>query len=169
MIEEFFGKDSMRLKEIIHEDYVNYKKPSLFLGTCFCSFKCCREQGVDCSICQNQSFMNYPVKEVEDEKIVDMFLSNPLTKAVVIGGLEPFDQWKELKSFVECFRKRTDADVVIYTGFYRSEIEQRVKELKTFPNIILKFGRFKLNGKKHFDEVLGVELANQEQYGEKIS
>ena len=42
----------MIIKGIIDEDFVNYKKPSMFLGTCFCDLKCCREKGHEtCDTC----------------------------------------------------------------------------------------------------------------------
>ena len=41
--------------------------------------------------------------------------------------------------------------------------------LKKYSNIIIKFGRFIPNQKPHYDPVLGVELASDNQYGEKIS
>ena len=42
-------------------------------------------------------------------------------------------------------------------------------QLKTYKNIILKVGRYLPDYEKHFDEVLGVELASPNQYGIKIS
>lgn len=159
----------MRLKEMIHEDYSNYRLPSMFLGTCFCTWKCCKEQGVDHSVCQNSGFGRYPIVEISDEKITELFLENPLSKALVIGGLEPFEQWEELQKLVLAFRARTEADVVIYTGFYPDEIQAKVEWLKRFPNVIIKFGRYKQGDTPHFDEVLGVELANKEQFAERIS
>ena len=41
--------------------------------------------------------------------------------------------------------------------------------LKKFKNIIVKFGRYRPNFQKHFDEVLGVELASTNQYAKRIS
>ena len=60
-------------------------------------------------------------------------------------------------------------DVVIYTGYNKEEIADKIEVLKKFKNIIIKFGRFIPNSKKKYDEVLGVELASENQYGEKIS
>ena len=41
----------MKLKNIIVEDFINYKLPSMFLITCSCNWKCCKEAGNN--ICQN--------------------------------------------------------------------------------------------------------------------
>ena len=40
--------------------------------------------------------------------------------------------------------------------------------LKKYKNIIVKFGRFIPNQEKQYDEVLGVYLASNNQYGEKL-
>ena len=36
-------------------------------------------------------------------------------------------------------------------------------------NIIIKFGRYIPNQEKHYDDVLGIELASDNQYAEVIS
>ena len=38
-----------------------------------------------------------------------------------------------------------------------------------YSNIIIKFGRFIPNREPHFDEVLGVNLASNNQYAKRIS
>jgi hypothetical protein len=37
-----------------------------------------------------------------------------------------------------------------------------------FDNIVIKFGRYRPGQQKHFDEVLGVELASDNQYAKRI-
>ena len=98
----------------------------------------------------------------------------PITKAIVLGGLEPFDSFGDLCGFVDYVRIFTEDDIVIYTGYTEEEYNSekwRVlrKWLKRFPNIIIKFGRFIPNQEKHYDEVLGVELASPNQYARRIS
>jgi hypothetical protein len=44
-----------------------------------------------------------------------------------------------------------------------------LEEFKQFKNIIIKFGRFVPNQEKHYDEVLGIELASPNQYARRIS
>ena len=44
-----------------------------------------------------------------------------------------------------------------------------INNLKQFPNIIIKFGRFIPNQQSHYDEVLGINLASDNQYAKKIS
>lgn len=157
----------MKIKEIIYEDYVNYRKPSLFIGVCECDWKCCKEDSA-CR-CQNQPFANYPTVSIPNQKIISQYLANPLTHAIVFGGLEPLRQWEEVKAFINEFRTQSDDDVVIYTGYYPHEIENQLKEIIVYPNIFFKFGRYRVGDKPHYDEVLGVELPNKEQYGKRLS
>ena len=93
----------------------------------------------------------------------------PLTSAIVFGGLEPMDQFTELVQLIKEFRKYTEDDIVIYTGCTREEIDGKVNWLTdNFTNIIIKFGRFIPNRNKKYDDVLGVWLASDNQYAEKI-
>lgn len=157
----------MVLKGFIEEDICNYKKPSMFLGTPSCSFKCEKECGE--KVCQNSALATSPAKYYLDENLIRRYLANPITSAVVIGGLEPFDSFDMVFDFIKLFRKKTDDDIVIYTGYNKDEIELEVLQLERFPNIYIKFGRFIPHQKSRFDEVLGVELASDNQYGERIS
>ena len=36
----------MRVKTVVDEDFTNYKKPSMFIGTISCGGKCCIEAGM---------------------------------------------------------------------------------------------------------------------------
>lgn len=40
------------LKDIIAEDFVQYKKPSMFLVSRVCDWKCCKDAHIDYSVCQ---------------------------------------------------------------------------------------------------------------------
>lgn len=159
----------MRLKFIKDEDFVNYKKASMFLGTITCSFKCCKELNLPCTICQNEPWFNQPITNKDDTEIVKRFITNPFTAAVVIGGLEPLDQFEELINLIREFRKKTEADIVVYTGYREDEIQGQIEQLKQFSNIIIKVGRYVPNASSRFDEVLGVTLASDNQYAIKIS
>lgn len=161
----------MRIKQLLHEDFVNYKKPSMFIGTSYCTGKCYKELGLPCTICQNDALQKLEILDMSSARITSMYINNPITQAIVFGGLEPFDQFDELYDFIEELRNSwyCDDDVVIYTGYNKDEIEKQVTMLKDFPNIIIKFGRYIPNQKSHFDEVLGVNLASDNQYAERIS
>ena len=159
----------MHLKFIKRDDFVNYKKCSMFLGTTSCDWKCCKESNIPCSICQNYPWSNNPVKEFNNEDIINMYLSDGLEESIVFGGLEPMLQFGELVAFMHAFRKACDDDIVIYTGYYKAEIEKEIEILKKYKNIIVKFGRYIPNRPSRYDEVLGVTLASGNQYAEKIS
>ena len=49
------------------------------------------------------------------------------------------------------------------------EIIDQVEKLMDFKNIIIKFGRYIPDRPSKFDEVLGVTLASDNQYAERIS
>ena len=151
----------MRVKGIIDEDFVNYKKPSMFIVSSYCTFKCDKEAG--CQVCQNSDLANSPIIDIDNNDIIKRYLDNPITEAVVIGGLEPFDTFEELYQFIKDFRRKSNDNIIIYTGYYPEEISEKIRQLSLFLNIIIKFGRFIPNQKSHYDVVLGVDLASDNQ------
>lgn len=159
----------MKIRNLMDEDIVNYKKTSMFIATCYCDFKCCTELGLDICICQNSPIAQSKIINMSDERIVKRYVKNKLTHAVVIGGLEPFKQFDEMMELIKCFREQTEDDIVIFTGYYENEISNELEQLKQFKNIIIKYGRYIPGHEIHFDEVLGVNLASDNQYAEKIS
>ena len=150
------------VKDIKEEDFVNYKKPSMFLAFPYCDFKCDRENGSP--ICQNSSLVREKDIEVDMDQIIQRYLDNPITKAMVFGGLEPFDSYEDMLGLVLRLRAVSDDEVVIYTGYKEAEISLQIAELKALGNIIIKFGRFIPDQDAHFDPVLGVNLASSNQY-----
>lgn len=158
----------MHIKGVETERFQDYKYPSMLIAFPKCSFKCDKECGR--RVCQNSPLVSAPTREVNVGELVWKYLSNPITKAVVCGGLEPFDSFDELVELVTKFREaQCDDDIVIYTGYRKEEVSEQLKELARFPNIVVKFGRFVPDKAPHRDHVLGVQLANDEQYGERIS
>jgi hypothetical protein len=63
---------SMLIKGIKDEDFVNYKKTSMFIIFPKCDFKCDRE--ASCSICQNSSLTHEPNFEIEPKEIVERYM-----------------------------------------------------------------------------------------------
>lgn len=157
----------MIIKQLLDEDFINYKKPSMFIGFPSCSWKCDKECGMQ--VCQNSALASSPIKDIRFKTIVNRYINNPITSSVVCGGLEPFDAWDDLYGLIAYLRVSTQDDIVIYTGYYKEEIEEYIDKLKVFPNLIVKFGRYIPNHEKHFDEVLGIYLASDNQYAERIS
>lgn len=160
----------MRVKAIVAEDFINYKLPSMFVSSCFCDWKCCTEIGIDIGVCQNAPLSKSETKNIDNQTIYEKFITNPITKAVVIGGLEPFLQFEEVINLIKLFRNQGEnCPFVIYTGYYPPEIENKLQRLKHYNNIIVKFGRYIPNRPSRFDLILGVTLASDNQYAEVIS
>lgn len=161
----------MRVKNIVYEDFVNYKKPSMFIGTISCNGKCCIEAGIPLSVCQNDACRTQETLDISNDGICALYLENKVSEAIVFGGLEPFEQFNELYWFINMLRYKygCNDDVVIYTGYYPDEIVEEIYMLSSFPNIIVKFGRYIPNDTPRYDEVLGVTLASSNQYAQKIS
>lgn len=157
----------MEVKGVLYEDYVNYKKPSMLVMFPKCSFKCDKECGSQ--VCQNSALAQGATIVVSADHLMKVYMANPFTSAIVCGGLEPMDSFDYLLNFVHIIRKYTEEDIVIYTGYNEDEIEEIVYQLKQYPNIYIKFGRYIPNQTPHYDEVLGIKLASDNQYGKKVS
>ncbi len=160
---------TITLKGIIDEDFVNYKVPSMTLMFPYCSLKCDYDYGQ--SICQNSSLLKERNVTVNIENLCERYLQNPITESLVFQGMEPLDSWEEMLNFIHCLRitYRCNDPIVIYTGYNKSEIEDKCDALSLYGNIIIKYGRFIPNQKTHYDEVLGVNLASDNQYAEALS
>lgn len=160
----------MKLRGIVAEDFCNYRMPSLFLASTKCDWKCCVEQGIDISVCQNNPIASTPVIDIYDWQIYNVFISNPITKAVVIGGLEPLLQFDEIHNLIHTFREYGEqCDFVIYTGYYPYEILREIAALSQFQNIVMKFGRYIPDRPSVYDDVLGVNLASNNQFAVRLS
>lgn len=157
----------MKIKGIIDEDFTNYKKASMFIAFPHCTFKCEQECGLHC--CQNKDLIDEPNIELSEFAIASRYSFNMITNAIVIGGLEPFDDWNDLETLVNALRSVTQDDIVIYSGYNEDEIKDKLRILCRYKNIIVKFGRFVPNSALRYDEVLGVILASDNQYARRIS
>lgn len=174
----------MKVKGIVDEDFVQYKKPSMFIIMPNCSFKCDKECGKP--VCQNSDLAAAPIIDINSVELVDRFYNNPITEAVIFGGLEPFDSFDEMHELISilweiyncAYGIKKAPDIVIYTGYYPVEIEDKLKMLKFCKNsdlridkdmnIIIKFGRFIPNSTPIHDDLLGVDLASCNQKAMKL-
>lgn len=150
----------MKCKGIVSEDIVNYKKISMFIIFPSCTFKCGRKE------CQNSSLVSTQNIEITIEEIINMYIYNPLTSAIVCGGLEPFDSQQDLEELVKNLREVTQDDIVIYTGYTEEELLNN--PIFNYNNIIVKFGRYLPNQESHYDEILGVKLSSPNQYAKRM-
>lgn len=173
----------MKIKAIIDEDFVNYKLPVMYIALPYCTFKCDKENGVQ--YCINCDLAKEPDIEVTKESLIERYISNPISKGIVLAGLEPLDSFMELFAFVDCFRRQYNREdpIIIYTGYTEEELingqfsNKEMKKDKTFGEewksltkygVIVKFGRFRPDQEKHYDEVLGVYLASDNQYAKEF-
>lgn len=159
----------MIVKGVIDEDFINYKKPSMIIEMPTCTFKCDKDYGKP--ICQNSNLVIAQNIEIDALQIIYRYLTNPITKAIVFQGLEPFDSFDDMISIIYELRQNymNQDDIIIYTGYNKDEIKNKIEYLKKYPNIIIKFGRYIPNQSSHFDDILGVKLASSNQYAERIS
>lgn len=151
--------------DVVFEDFVNYKKPSMVIEFPYCTFKCNHECGKN--ICQNYQLKDSEVLELEPDDLISEYSKDPVTEAVVMQGLEPFDSMDDVIAFVDRFRDSFNDDIVIYTGYNEDEID--VSSLKKYKNIIVKYGRYIPGKTPHFDKELGVMLYSDNQYSKRIS
>ena len=160
---------NITIKEIRDEDFTSYKKPSMVIGFARCSWKCEKECGM--RVCQNGALAQAPDRIIGVKTIINRYINNPITSAIIMAGLEPFDSEEDLFVLVSYLRVATQDDIVVYTGYTKEEIQDReiYKYLLNAKNIIIKFGRFIPNQHPHYDEVLGVKLASDNQHAERIS
>ena len=162
--------DTIKIKGCVVEDFVNYKHPSMYIGIGGCDFKCCKEANIDISICQNSTLAQQKELDISLKMLYNTYINNDITKAIVVGGLEPMTRFDDVIELIGYFRANNCQDTfVIYTGYYPYEIKDKLAKISIYPNIIVKFGRFIPNHNPHYDEVLGVNLISDNQYAEVIS
>lgn len=134
----------------------DYKKASYYIPIgVTCTWKC--------KECFNKHWDNTTPIPINIKHILKRYYVNHLLDSVVLAGLEPFDNFEQLKLFIRMFRGFFEDDVVVYTGYYLGEIHEKVHQLKGY-NVLVKFGRYIPNISPIFDEKLGVNLASNNQY-----
>jgi hypothetical protein len=148
----------MKVIDIKDVDFVNYKLPSMYIIMPYCSFKCGAEY------CQNAALSQEKIIDMPIFEIIDMFKRNPVSKAIVFGGLEPFDSTEDLRSFMMDFRYYNKEPVVIYTGYTEEEVKRKFDWIFFYENVIIKYGRYIPGEESHYDEILGVNLSSNNQY-----
>jgi hypothetical protein len=162
----------MIIKGLIDEDFINYKKPAMVIEFPYCTFKCDKECGQ--LVCQNSPLVNEPNIEISYDDLLTRYINNPITEAIIFQGLEPCDSISDVINLILWLRLKYNCkdDIVIYTGYKEEEIKWLIDILSSNTlintNIIIKFGRYIPNQEPHFDPILGVNLASDNQYAKKI-
>ena len=157
----------MEIKGLTDTNFTDYKLPSLYIATPYCSFKCDKECGR--AVCQNSALTHSITYNVSNAAIAKIYNDNPITKAIVFGGLEPLDSADLFETINELQAACEIQRVVIYTGYTEEEIQSQFPQLLSLHNLVIKYGRFIPDQKSHFDEVLGVTLASNNQYAKEYN
>lgn len=155
----------MKLKVILDETYGDFEKAAMLLVAPTCYQKCVG--------CQNLYLTNVRTKTYSDEYIVNRFLKNQFTEAIIIGGLEPLDDIDDVYSFVLNLLAMTYSanrpTLVIYTGYTLTELpelegwDEVETALKMYNKALVKFGRYIPNKPSVWSPELGVYLASNNQ------
>lgn len=162
--------EKIKLKGIIWEDLINYKKIGTTLMFPKCSFKCDTENGVQ--LCQNRGLAAAPSQWHDIDDIMDRYMHTDLSEAIILQGLEPLDSLLDVYIVAAALKEwEIKTPLIIYTGYKKSEISPTI--LRTLSSqipgdFIMKWGRYIPNQSPHYDPVLGVMLASDNQYGEYI-
>ena len=141
----------MKIKGLTDTNFTDYKLPSLYIATPHCSFKCDKECGR--AVCQNSALAHSITYNVSNAAIAKIYNDNPITKAIVFGGLEPLDSADLFETINELQAACKIQRVVIYTGYTEEEIQSQFPQLLSLHNLVIKYGRFIPDQKSHFDEV----------------
>lgn len=157
--------------DIIENDIINNCKFTFNISSgIHCTFKCCKECGSN--VCQNSELTKRSIVHSDIDTIINKYLSQNISKCITFQGLEPLDNLKQLLWFIYYFRKISNDDIIIWTGYTKKECDDLLHLITSkmkWSNIIIKFGRFVPNQKPHYDEVLGIELISDNQFAERIS
>lgn len=154
----------MRVKQIIDEDFVNFKTPSMVI-----IFPRCKGWKCGQHLCHNNTLAQMPDINIAADEIVRRYLGNHISTALVCSGLEPLDSNADLCNLMVAFRNATPDPIVIYTGYSEELVVKHYRHLYNIRNVIVKFGSYIPGHQPHYDAVLGVSLPSDNQYAKQIS
>lgn len=156
-------EELITIKSVTDVDFLQYKRPSMFISFPYCTFKCGKD------ICQN--YPQYGTTKnivVPARWVVDRYVDNPISEAFVFGGFEPLDSFEDVAVLIRDIRSVTNDVIIVYTGY---EIDEpRPKNFVQFlenadvDNVIVKYGRYRPDLPGKFDPLLGITLASNNQF-----
>lgn len=148
-------------------DLVNYKKATFNIASgVSCTFKCGREA------CQNSELSKKQPIKCNIDDVIKRYMNQNISHTITFQGLETLDNLKQLLWFIYYFRQQSSDTIIIWTGYTKEECSDLIYLIQNkmkWENITIKFGRYLPGHEKHYDEVLGVELASPNQRAEVIS
>lgn len=144
----------IKIKGIYHER----TEDSPFIGALICSINC----NFNCKNCFNAKLKQSEIQEIEDAKIIEIVLSNPFNKGIILGGLEWTEQSVEM---LELIKKslNNNLQIMLYTGHNEEYFNKKYPNLLKQP-IYIKFGQYIEELKTNNNWYYGVKLASSNQY-----
>ena len=61
----------------------------------------------------------------------------PLVDGITISGGEPFDQFDALLAIVVQLRKKTEVDILLYTGYSIEDIPDQLQKIKPYIDVLI--------------------------------
>lgn len=145
----------------VRETITDYRKSTLYLCGYICTLGC-----KDCF--HNELKKNHPTT-LSIEKLFTDYISTTSCDAILFSGLNWLEQIEELFVLIHYIRSNhINKDIVIYTGYDKHEISDKIAMLSKFDNIIIKYGRFDATLPPRYDDVLGITLASSNQWAELL-
>lgn len=128
-----------------------------------------------CKECINKKHKDeYVISFPTIGEIIEQYQRNILASTIIFAGLEPLDSIPNLTLIIDHFRQVTNDTIIIYTGYEIDEMTSNsdglwlFHELKSYGNILIKFGRYIKDRPKVFNEILGIDLASDNQWVLKL-
>ncbi len=115
-----------------------------------------------------------PLFPMPDNGIIELFVYNNKTKALVIKNFAPlnsssFDEIIELLRKLRVEYKQKDSLFILYTDYDKKDIEDKLLALRSYVGpVIVKFGQYDPTYPPKMDSVLGIMLSSSNQYAERI-
>lgn len=152
----------MKLKQIVDEVFGDYKECGMLLIFPSCTWKC---EG-----CQNKHLALLPTIDFPDDDILERYISNPFSRCIIFGGLEPLDSVCDIAKFIQYLMKiGANPLLVVYTGYELLEVNDILHTTSLwalftkYSNVVLKYGRYEQDGEACFNKALGINLASNNQ------
>lgn len=151
----------------------DYKKVGLYVPTSHCTFKCVTEanaKGIKFIECQNHALAGCSKRiDMSAKEIYDIAQNDVFVEAIILSGLDPLDSFEETMKFVDEFRKLSDMELVIFTGYKEEEISDKIEMLSKYNGITMKVGRYDPTIPAKYDPIGEVTLATGNQYFINVS
>lgn len=144
----------IRYKKIIHERL----QDAPFIGALVVGISC----SLNCPGCFHEYMKDETNTKSSEVDIVDMIVSNPINKGIILAGLEWSEQPKELISLITEAKSRR-LQVIVYSGLTQEEFFTKIPELLSQRDIFFKFGRFDSTLLADDYYMFGVKLASKNQ------